>query len=129
MAQWTAWNVKVLKLFGPVLILTGALGFGVPERLSLMSGAFGYNVFHLCFGVLGTGLAFLGPPRGAVLFNLGFGLVDLYQAGASALGTFPSELFRYRLADDVAHVLIGALLVTLGLAGLADTTRAAKPAR
>lgn len=50
-------------------------------------------------------------------FNVGFGLIDLYQALASALGLFPGEYFRWQTADDVLHVVIGTALVAVGLFG------------
>ena len=38
-ADWALWNIRVLAVFGPVLILTGIAGFLIPPRLALMSGA------------------------------------------------------------------------------------------
>lgn len=112
------WNPLVLKIFGPVLIAVGFLGFVLPANAALTSGAAPYNLFHLAFGVLGTALAFFGPPRAAAWFNAGFGAIDLYQLIASRAGLFPSELFLYRPADDVLHLVIGAALVAVGVAGL-----------
>jgi hypothetical protein len=50
-------------------------------------------------------------------FNLGFGLIDLYQAAASYAHLFPKEYFRWTRADDVLHIIIGAALVAVGLYG------------
>ena len=55
--------------------------------------------------------------RGAVAFNLGFGLVDLYQVLAGLVGLFPAALFVYRPLDDVLHVVLGLGLVGLGVLG------------
>lgn len=115
-------NRKVLRVFGPILILAGVLGFVIPPELGLMSGAAPYNVFHLVFGALGIFLAARGE-RPSAFFNLGFGAVDLYQAFASWAGLFPKQLFQWRPADDVLHVVIGLALVGVGAAGLGRPAR------
>src|SRR5688572_16754322 len=98
---WEERNRRLLTLFAPLLVLAGVLGFVVPERLSLMSGATAYNLFHLAFGALGLVLVRSASARGPVLFNLGFGLVDLWQVVAGVTGFFPAELFALRPADHV----------------------------
>ena len=108
-------NYYVLIVFAPILILVGVLGFVLPESASLTSGAPAYNVFHLVFGALGLALALSRKENFIRAFNVGFGLVDLYQAAASFLHLFPEAHFRWTRADDVLHVLIGALLVCVGL--------------
>lgn len=72
-----------------------------------------YNLFHIGAGLVGAGLLVRAGGRGAVAFNLAFGLIDLYQAVAGAIGLFPAFLFAYQPLDDVLHVALG-----LGLAGL-----------
>lgn len=111
----TPLNVRVLRLFAPVLLLVAVLGFVLPPSLALTSGAVPYDVFHLGFGVLGLGLAFTGRLPLARAFNVGFGLIDLYQALASFAGWWPQPLFQWKPADDVLHVLLGAGLVAVGL--------------
>ncbi len=108
----------VLRLFAPVLILAGILGFVLPAETSLMSGAPAYNVFHLCFGALGLALVLTRREGAIAAFNLGFGLIDLYQAAASRAHWFPADAFRWKPADDVLHVVIGAGLVLVGALGL-----------
>lgn len=110
------WNMRVSRLFGAVLALTGILGFLLPPEKSLMSGAPAYNVFHLIAGAVGIWAA--RKACRAAAFNLGFGLIDLYQALASFLGWFPLSYFRWTRADDVLHVLLGPLLAALGARGL-----------
>lgn len=110
-------NWLVLVVFAPILILVGVLGFVLPESASLTSGAPAYNWFHIAFGVLGLLLALTRRESYARAFNLGFGLIDLYQAAASFLGLFPEKHFRWTRADDALHVLIGALLVGVALYG------------
>lgn len=116
-------NVQLLKLFAPILIVVGVLGFVTPAELALTSGAPAYNVFHLVFGFIGLGCAFSNHLPASRAFNLGFGLVDLYQAVASFLSLWPQELFAWKRADDVLHVVIGLLLVGVAVA----TDRAARP--
>jgi hypothetical protein len=94
-ATWQHRNRQLLVLFAPLLILACVLGFVVPERLSLMSGAAPYNLFHLAFGVLGLLIVRFGSARGPALFNLGFGLFDLWQAVAGVAGWFPAGLWHW----------------------------------
>ncbi len=111
-------NVQLLKLFAPILVVVGVLGFVMPADLALTSGAPAYNVFHIVFGLIGIGCAFSNKLPAARAFNLGFGVIDLYQALASFLSLWPQDLFAWKRADDVLHVVIGLLLVLVAL--LAD---------
>jgi len=106
---------STLRIFAPVLVLTGVLGFLIPHKKSLTSGAPAYNVFHLIFGAIGIVCAASPGRRPAQAFNIGFGALDLYQAAASQRGWFPTQWFRWRVADDVLHVGIGAGLIVAGL--------------
>ena len=117
-ADWALVNARVLGVFGPVLISTGIGGFLIPPRFALMSGAPAYNVFHIVFGVIGTALVLAKTAAGIAVFNLGFGLVDLYQAVAGLVGFFPARQFRYKPADHVAHVVLGLVLAGVGWMGL-----------
>ncbi len=111
-------NARVLRVFGPILVLAGIGGFCLPP--GPMSGAPAYNVFHIAFGALGCALAFGAGERASAAFNLGFGLVDLYQAVASRVHLFPESWFRWKTADDVLHVVIGLGLVAVGAAGMIE---------
>ena len=115
--SWAKRNVQALQLFGPVLVMTGILGFVLPSGMSLMSGAPPYNVFHLLAGSLGSALAWRRFAAGAIAFNLVFCAIDLYQALAGVTGWFPAQLFGLRPADHVVHVALGLLLVGLGYLG------------
>jgi hypothetical protein len=108
---------SVLRIFGPTLILTGLAGFIIPKGKAATSGAPAYNVFHLVFGSLGVACVRSHRLWPARVFNVGFGAVDLYQAVASRRGWFPQKWFRWKVADDVLHVAIGAGLVAAGLSG------------
>ena len=106
-------NYYTLLIFAPVLILTGILGFILPE--TLMSGAPAYNVFHIVFGMIGL-LSVLSKRQSIIRgFNIAFGLIDLYQALASQMNWYPESLFRWKTGDDILHIIIGAGLVLIGV--------------
>ena len=107
-------------IVAPLLLLTGIAGFVLPERYSLMSGAAPYNLFHILFGALGLVLLSAKNDLVASVFNLGFGLLDLYQVLASVVGLTPIEYFHWTYVDDVVHVLLGFALVIIGGYGLRD---------
>jgi hypothetical protein len=117
-ADWALVNGRVLAVFGPLMILTGIAGFLVPPRFALMSGAPAYNVFHIAFGMIGTALVVARSAVPITAFNLGFGIVDLYQVVAGVTGVFPARHFRYQPADHVLHAVIGLALVVVGGMGL-----------
>ena len=110
-------NYKILRIFAPILILIGVLGFITPISISLTSGEAPYNIFHIIFGFIGLFTLFTGRESYIRGFNIGFGLIDLYQALASFLNIFPKELFKWTRVDDVLHIVIGAALVVVGLCG------------
>lgn len=107
-------NYYVLLIFAPLLIVVGILGFLIPENKSLTSGAPAYNIFHIAFGFIGLGILYCGHVPCMRWFNIGFGVIDLYQAAASFIHIFPERNFRWKRADDVLHVLIGLALVAVG---------------
>ena len=111
-------NQKTLTIFAPVLILIGIAGFVIPERYSLTSGAAPYNLFHIFFGAIGLMVLMTNSNLLASLFNLGFGLIDLYQVLASVVGLTPIQYFHWTFVDDVLHVLIGFALVIIAAYGL-----------
>lgn len=114
-------NYKVLLIFAPILVLIGILGFVLPASVSLTSGAAPYNLLHICFGIIGLIILFSEKESYIRGFNIGFGLIDLYQALASFLHLFPAELFKWTRVDDVLHIVIGAALVAVGLYGFKRT--------
>lgn len=111
-------NQNTLMVLAPLLVLTGIAGFLIPEQYNLMSGAAPYNMFHLIFGVFGLVLISARNDLLASSFNFGFGLIDLYQVLASAMGLTPIEYFHWTFADDVVHVLLGFALVLIGGYGI-----------
>jgi hypothetical protein len=110
-------NVFTLAIFAPILILVGILGFIIPADKSPTSGAAPYNIFHIIFGMIGAAIVLINHPAAIKSFNIGFGLIDLYQAAASHLNLFPKEHFKWTKVDDGLHVAIGVLLVLIGIFG------------
>jgi hypothetical protein len=117
MSQRSA-NHITLAIFAPLLIVVGVAGFLVPAHLSLTSGAPAYNVFHICFGLLGLLVLWARKERWISLFNAGFGLIDLYQALASYTDLTPKQYFLWTRVDDILHVVIGLTLLIIGCYGL-----------
>ena len=111
-------NQTTLMILAPLLILTGIAGFVIPEEYSLMSGATPYNLFHIIFGAIGLVLLQTKNDLVASGFNLGFGLIDLYQVLASVVGLTPKQYFYWTYFDDIVHVLLGFALVIIGGYGL-----------
>lgn len=111
-------NYITLAVFAPILILAGVAGFIVPPQQSLTSGAAPYNLFHMVFGVLGLLILFSSSESLVNRFNLGFGLIDLYQALASFVNLPPRQYFLWTRADDILHVVIGLALVIIGFYGI-----------
>ncbi|HLA95701.1 MAG TPA: hypothetical protein VK612_08270 [Pyrinomonadaceae bacterium] len=107
----------VLLIFAPLLVLIGIVGFLIPPQKSLTSGATAYNIFHILFGLIGLALAYIDHDMCTRIFLVGFGVIDLYQAGASFAHLFPEKYFRWTRVDDVLHIVIGAFLVLAGLFG------------
>jgi hypothetical protein len=110
-ATWGRRNRLLLAVFAPILIATGVSGLMLPAGFSPMSSVVAYDIFHIVFGTLGVLIVLGRSTRMAALFNLGFGLFDLYQAVAGVVGVFPAQVFGLRPADHVVHVLLGVLLV------------------
>jgi hypothetical protein len=108
-------NFYVLLIFAPILLLTGIVDFFIPQTKSPASVAPAYNVFHIIFGLIGIALVLWQSKSGIRIFNIGFGIIDLYQIAANHLGLFPKRYFRWRLADDILHIIIGTGLVLVGV--------------
>jgi hypothetical protein len=108
-------NFFTLAIFAPLLVLVGILGFIIPSDKSPTSGAAPYNIFHIAFGLIGAVIVLINHPIAIKTFNVGFGLIDLYQAVASYFGLFPQRLFKWTRVDDILHVVIGIALVLIGL--------------
>ena len=110
-------NFYVLLVFAPLLILIGILGFVIPPNNGLTSGAPAYNTFHIIFGLIGAIIVYFNNDPCIRAFNIGFGVIDLYQAGASFVHIFPEKYFKWTRGDDILHIVIGAALVIVGVFG------------
>lgn len=110
-------NYIVLLIFAPVLILAGIAGLLIPAGKGLTSGAAAYDIFHIVFGSIGLLLVLIKNEDWIRAFNIGFGLIDLYQAAASFMHLFPESYFRWTNVDDILHIVIGAGLVFIGIYG------------
>ena len=110
-------NYYVLLIFAPLLILIGILGFVIPPNKGLTSGAPAYNIFHIIFGLIGVVIVYFNHDPCIRAFNIGFGALDLYQAAASFAHIFPEKYFRWKRADDILHIVIGAALVIVSVFG------------
>jgi len=108
-------NFLILAIFAPTLALVGLLGFIIPPHKSPTSGAAPYNIFHIVFGVIGAIIVMSNHPSAIKTFNIGFGLIEIYQVLASYFGLFPKRLFKWTPVDDLLHVLIGVSLVLIGI--------------
>ena len=111
-------NQIVLLIFAPLLIIIGIAGLVITADKSLTSGAIPYDIFHICFGIVGVIILLAKSVRGAIIFNIGFGLIDLYQAVASYFNLFPKSFFLWTGVDDILHIVIGLILVIAGVYGL-----------
>lgn len=107
-----------MAIFGPLLILTGILGFVLSPELTPTSDAAPYNIFHIIFGLIGLLIVWTRQEWPAVIFNLGFGTIDLYQFIASYANLFPEQFFQWTPADDTLHIILGLILALLGIYGL-----------
>jgi len=109
-------NLHVLRLFAPILLAVGVMGLVTPSSpTSLTSSAAPYAVFHLAFGAIGLACVASRNLAAMRLFNLCFGLIDLFQAVASVTDLWPRSLFLWTRVDDGLHVLVGAALVGVAL--------------
>src|SRR5579859_1920493 len=116
-------NKTVALVFGIVFLLIGVLGF-VPALTpgGALLGVFMVNgihsVVHLLFGVLGIVAALTGTERwynragGVIYLVIGLlGFVPVLAPGGMLLG-----LVMINLADNILHLVIGAVLAYVGFA-------------
>ena len=75
-------------------------------------------MFHIVFGLIGLLMVFSGRPQPVCLFNLVFGLIDLYQAVASYLNLPPNSSSCGLESMISSHVVLGVALVLIGLYGI-----------
>lgn len=113
----------VALTFGIVFLLIGILGFvpaltpgGALLGIFMVNGV--HSVVHILFGVLGIAAALLGAGR---LYNRSVGIIYLLL---TVLGFIPAlvpngmllGLVMINLADNILHLVIGAVLAYVGFA-------------
>ena len=116
-------NKTIAMVFGIVFLLIGVLGFvpaltpgGALLGLFMVNGV--HSVIHLLFGVLGIAAALTGA---SVLYNRVGGVIYLV---IGLLGFVPAlvpngmllGLVMINLADNILHLVIGAVLTYVGFA-------------
>jgi hypothetical protein len=117
MAGRRSLNYKILLILSPLLILAGVLGFALPRDVFPTSSETAYNIFHIAFGVIGFLLVIFRYENPIRMFNIVFGLIEIYQAIASYHKFFPQEYFKWTRVDNALHVALGTALVLIGLYG------------
>jgi uncharacterized membrane protein HdeD (DUF308 family) len=121
----------ICKVLGVVFLVIGLLGFVSPNLLGMhLSGI--HNIIHLISAALALYFGFAASPGAARAFSLVFGAIylSLGALGFVAPGVV-SELLqahhapgglRSLAADNIVHLLLGAIFM---IAGLARAPRAA----
>ena len=117
MAGRKSLNYKVLFILSSALVLTGILGFILPLGTIPVSNESAYNIFHIAFGAIGFLLIIFRYENPIRVFNIVFGLMEIYQAIASYSQLFPEQYFKWTQVDDGLHIIIGIALVIVGLYG------------
>lgn len=110
-------NYKVLFFFAPVLILVGVSGFVLPAGSTPTSSEPFYNIFHIVSGLIGLSLVVSRYEIPIRAFNIGFGLIDIYQFIASRAHLFPEQFFKWTPVDDILHIVVGVILLLVGIYG------------
>jgi uncharacterized membrane protein HdeD (DUF308 family) len=115
----------ICKVLGVVFLIVGLLGFVSPNLLGMhLSGI--HNIIHLISAALALYFGFAASPSAARAFSLIFGAVYLLLG---ALGfTTPGPVIallqahhtpgglRSLAADNIFHILLGAIFIIAGLA-------------
>jgi uncharacterized membrane protein HdeD (DUF308 family) len=121
----------ICKVLGVVFLIVGLLGFVSPHLLG-MHLSVAHNIIHLISAALALYFGFVASPSAARAFSLIFGAIYLL---IGALGFITpgivSALLRahetpgrvYSLAaDNIVHLLLGAIFLIAGMARAAHVT-------
>src|SRR5579884_1929679 len=123
MGQYTLGRLFALVI-GIVFLLVGILGFVLNPTGGSLLGIFAvnieHNVIHVLVGVLGILAAFTGWSRlyaqalGVVYLLVGIlGFISPLAPGGMLLG-----LIHINLADNLLHLVVGALAAFIGFSSL-----------
>jgi uncharacterized membrane protein HdeD (DUF308 family) len=115
----------ICKVLGVVFLIIGLLGFVSPNLLWMhLSGI--HNIIHLISAALALYFGFAASPSAARAFSLIFGAIYLLLGALGFIIPDPvSELLQARhtpgglrslAADNIFHLLLGALFLIAGLA-------------
>ncbi|HEY8461345.1 MAG TPA: DUF4383 domain-containing protein [Blastocatellia bacterium] len=115
----------ICKILGVVFLIVGLLGFYSPNLLGMhLSGI--HNIIHLISAALALYFGFVASPGAARVFSLIFGVVYLLLGALGFVAPSPViELLqahrapgglRNLAADNVVHLILGALFLIAGLA-------------
>lgn len=121
----------ICKVLGVVFLIVGLLGFVSPNLLGMhLSGA--HNIIHLISAALALYFGFAASPSAARTFSLIFGaiylllgvlgfvtprpVIALLQAHETPGGVYSLA------ADNIIHMLLGAIFMIAGFARAAHTT-------
>jgi hypothetical protein len=115
----------ICKVLGVVFLVVGLLGFIFPNLLGMhLSGA--HNIIHLISAALALYFGFAASPSAARTFSLIFGAVYLllgalgFIAPGSVIGLLQAHHapggLRSLAADNIVHILLGAVFIIAGLA-------------
>src|SRR5262245_46312592 len=115
----------ICKVLGVVFLIVGLLGFFSPNLLGMrLSGI--HNIIHLISAALALYFGFAASPSAARAFSLIFGALYLLLGALGFINPGPViELLHVRnmaggsrapVADNVVHLLLGAIFLIGGLA-------------
>jgi hypothetical protein len=108
-------NTLALGLFSVLIMLLGAMGFLMPENISVLSTTYAYNLFRVDLGLIGIIMALSGDKKIISYGNLGMGIILFYQASASFLGLYPIQHFQWTIVDDILNADIGLAMMLISL--------------
>jgi len=119
------------KVLGMVFLIVGLLGFVSPNMLGMhLSGA--HNIIHLISAALALYFGFAASPSAARTFSLIFGAIYLLLGALGFITPAPVVALLqahetpgglYSLAaDNIIHMLLGAIFMIAGFARAARTT-------
>jgi hypothetical protein len=108
-------NTLSLGLLSVLIMLLGAIGFLVPEYVSVLSTTYAYNLFRVDLGLIGIIMALSGDKRIIRYGNLGMGIIFFYQASASFLELYPIQHFQWTIVDDILNADIGLAMMLISL--------------
>jgi hypothetical protein len=116
----------ICKILGLVFLIVGLMGFIFPNLLGMHLSSI-HNIIHLISAALALYFGFAASPSAARAFSLIFGAVYLLLGALGFIAPEPViELLqahhapgglRSLSADNIVHLLLGAIFIIAGLVG------------